>query len=567
MKRLLRKGLCLALGLSCTAAYAQELNFRAVAPRPAVATGEIPVSLGQPKVFDVSLTPIVRGKVQDDANVIIPVSSTQVEGIRFVQRDAPPRPSPLPAGAPGDFVAPAPQIIGSPETTTTIGSPVMGSPHGTVVTGPYVGGPVSSSGCACSGGGGGYSFYDGFIGDDSLGCGNSCSTCGPRWHPFQHIHDFFACGCCSGCCDPRPALWLRGEYLLWTTTRMNLPGLVSEAATPGALLAGGGTVLYGNNSVPDGMQNGGRVTAGFWFPRHSDWGLDASYFFLGTRSTHNENTGTGALGATSTGRPFTEAGPVAPGPTAELVSIPGVPGRITVDTNTRLWGFDANLRRKLCCSQGFWIDGLVGYRHIELQDNVDIQENIGPPFLPGINNAIVSDHFGTRNTFNGAQLGLEAEWRFLPRFTLGGIVKVAGGNMNESINIAGSTTQTFNGPFTGTATQRGGLLAEPSNIGGFSTNRFVIIPEVGVKIGWDITSRWRFLAGYNVMYVSNVVRAGDQIDLRVNSQQRAFSLPPLATGLPPQPGLSPVTPNLPAVPYRTSEFWAQGVSLGLEYRY
>jgi hypothetical protein len=578
MQRLFRKGLCLAFGLSAMPAFAQELNFRAVASKPA--TSEISIAVGRPMPIDASNIPVFRGKANED--IIVPVSATRVDNVAFIQKDAP-RANPLPSGIQSEFFPPPPQMIAAPADAPPVMShspgmiaspPIMSGPvvSGPVVSGPVVSGPISTSGCACSTSG--FGLFDGFLGDDCEGsCGMSCSSCGVHdWHLIRRIHDWFHCGLCSGCCDPRPNFWLRGEYLLWNTSNQTLPPLVVQGPSAGGLNASS-SLLYGNNSVPDAIQNGGRISMGFWFPRHNDWGLDGSYFFLGSRSNSFSNF---SSGNPATGRPIQIVDNGLPGiPGAEIIAAdPGAPGSINVDTTTKLWGFDANLRRKLCCSQGFWIDGVIGYRYLQLRDTIDIQENIGPfnpqfQTPPILQRAIVNDHFATQNTFNGAQVGLDAEWRFRPRLTLGGLVKVAAGNMQQTINIYGSTTDTFTGPapaFIGTQTQRGGTLAQPSNSGAFSTNRFIILPEFGVRLGWDITPHWRFIAGYNLIYVSNVVRAADQIDLRVNRTQGAFFVPQ-TNGQPPQPGSTPVSPNLPAVPFRTTDYFAQGVSLGLEYRY
>ena len=590
MKRLLHKGLCLALGLSCSSAWAQELNFRAVASRPAASAGDIPITLSAPRAFDASTAPVFRGKVQDEG-IIVPVDSPKMQSVSFVQNA--PRLSPLPQGAQMDFAAPPPQMISPPPNSgslqTTPGAVIT---EGVAIDGVIpsrglsrhvVSGPVSTSGCACSSGG--FSLFDGFVGDDPVGaCGMSCSTCGHDWHPLQRIHDFFACGCNSGCCDPRPGLWFRAEYLLWNATQQNVPPLATQfAGGPGNFanlpLGAGSTVIYDSSNINNAVQNGIRLGLGFWFPRHNDWGMDASYFFLGNRTGSFTNTSDGTI---ATGRPFINNNPASPAfnqNDAQIVATTNpdgtlVPGSLNISSSSQLWSVDTNLRHKLCCSQNFWIDGLVGYRHLALSDYVSISESIGPRDNgAGVSagHTAVNDYFGTNNIFNGAQVGLEAEWRFRPRLTLGGIFKIAGGNMHESILIDGSTTISngnFNGNRFASQTQPGGLLAQRTNIGTHAVDRFVVVPELGIKFGWDITQHWRFYAGYNVLYVSNVMRAGDQIDTRVNTTQNAFAgvnANGAATGT--RGTLTPGSPATPAVLYRTSEFWAQGVSLGLEYRY
>ena len=75
-----------------------------------------------------------------------------------------------------------------------------------------------------------------------------------------------------------------------------------------------------------------------------------------------------------------------------------------------------------------------------------------------------------------------------------------------------------------------------------------------MRVGCQLTDNARIYAGYNFMYMSNVVRAGDQIDANVNP-----------TLLPPRTNVT--GPALPAFMPKTTDFWAQGISIGLELRY
>jgi hypothetical protein len=66
-------------------------------------------------------------------------------------------------------------------------------------------------------------------------------------------------------------------------------------------------------------------------------------------------------------------------------------------------------------------------------------------------------------------------------------------------------------------------------------------------------------AGYEILYWNRVVRPGDQIDHNVNLSQNAV-LDPKGVG-------TLVGPAQPAPLFNRSDFWAQGINLGLEYRY
>ena len=68
-----------------------------------------------------------------------------------------------------------------------------------------------------------------------------------------------------------------------------------------------------------------------------------------------------------------------------------------------------------------------------------------------------------------------------------------------------------------------------------------------------MTSALRVRAGYSFLYWSNVSRAGDAVDLTINSTQ----LPPGAL----------VGPARPTFTWNDTSFWAQGINIGAELRY
>src|SRR5262249_15474021 len=129
--------------------------------------------------------------------------------------------------------------------------------------------------------------------------------------------------------------------------------------------------------------------------------------------------------------------------------------------------------------------------------------------------------------------------------------KVALGVTHEVVDISGATLVTPAGGVTSAVS--GGLLAQPTNIGRFSRGNFAVIPEAGINVGYQLTPRVRLLAGYTFLFWSNVVRPGDQVDRVVNATQLTGGL---LTG-----------PARPGVLFRTSDFWAQGLNLGIELRF
>ena len=73
----------------------------------------------------------------------------------------------------------------------------------------------------------------------------------------------------------------------------------------------------------------------------------------------------------------------------------------------------------------------------------------------------------------------------------------------------------------------------------------MVIPELDMKLGLQLTPTVRATAGYNFTYVSRVVRPGNEVDLTINR----------------------VTDTRPAAPIRPTDLWIQGITAGLEFRY
>jgi hypothetical protein len=176
----------------------------------------------------------------------------------------------------------------------------------------------------------------------------------------------------------------------------------------------------------------------------------------------------------------------------------------------------------------------------------------------------LNDSFNTSNQFYGGQFGsrlsVRGDW-----FSLDVTGKVAVGSGHQIVDIQGSVTQSGPNPLVppGLGTFAGGLFAQSTNIGRFNANPlsvpFMVLPSLEVKLACQITERIRAYAGYDFMYWTQVLRPGNQIDHNVNLSQNAV-LDPNGVG-------TLVGPAQPTPLFNRSEFWAQGVSIGLEFRY
>jgi Putative beta barrel porin-7 (BBP7) len=566
MRRLIASGLYLICGLMAGRAEAEEIQWRAAAPHAAAAS----MTQAQSPSSSVTLfrpVPLVSRVADPDAGKITAVSyqtatlETPNPIVRFQRADAA-QPMPMGPALNGEETLGPPR----PLITGNGGGPAPMSPD--VVsrwigeTPDFVpGGIVPRHG-------------DSFVGHGGMcDCGNNCGDacgpvccdpcgpvcCDPCCEP--------CCECCPNCCADRGRFWFSGEYLLWAFRRDALPPLVTTNTNglPASLSNPGTVVLFGGNGTDDKDFSGGRFTIGYWCCHCPELGIEGSYFFLGQL---NKTFAIGSNGMMSLGRPLNVVNPtldamgniVPPGENVEIVSLGQTSGNVVVSQSSRLWGAELNGRYQWCCGPCWHVDFLTGFRYVDLQESINISENLttpgGVPGVPtgGTSNIIVSDRFGTHDQFYGGQIGLDTEGRW-GRWFLAGTFKLAMGDMVERLNIGGNTTFTL--PGAAPVTQNGGVLALASNIGTFSRNRFAVIPEVGLKFGVNITPHWRIFAGYNFMYLSDVVRPGDQIDRRVNTNQ----FPSVFQGT------TLAQPALPAPLFKTTDFWAQGLTAGMEFRY
>lgn len=385
---------------------------------------------------------------------------------------------------------------------------------------------------------------------------------------------------------------MSAEYLLWWVKGESIPPLVTTGVTgatalPGVLGQPGTAMLFGGSNLDDQEREGGRFGAGFWFNNCHTMGIEASYFFLGSRSLNFDDASSGALGSPLIARPFFDV--ISGIQNAELVAFPGIAsGQIHLSTTSMFQGGDINLVcvpcctpccnacpgpacgcgdmakhnlfSKSCCGCNYWVSFLGGFRYLQLDEGIGITESSAVnPALPagaplfGGSTISIADQFDTHNYFYGPQVGAKAEfcWRRLFVDVLG---TVALGDSHEVVDIHGTTA--IASP-TGTTVVPAGFLASGSNSGDFSRDRFAVVPEVGINVGCQICKNLRAFVGYSFIYWSSVVRPGDQIDTGLSGTQ-------IPTDTRYSPGTGPASP---AVVLKSTDFWAQGVSFGLEFRY
>lgn len=223
-------------------------------------------------------------------------------------------------------------------------------------------------------------------------------------------------------------------------------------------------------------------------------------------------------------------------------------GHVAITSTTRLWGGEANVYRNLVRTPTFSFDALAGFRYLDLAERLSLGGALNDPVFNVQQSP--ADSFATRDQFYGGQVGGRVGLRHGPLSAdLTGAVAL--GVNHQSVDILGETTLAGTVALPGTFA--GGVFSQPSNIGRTTHDEFAIVPQARLKVGYDIRPWVRATVAYDFLYWSNVVRPGNQIDHAVNPTQ----------GL----GGPLVGPALPSPLFNRSDFFAHGVSFGLEFRY
>lgn len=405
--------------------------------------------------------------------------------------------------------------------------------------------------------------------------GDACGlACAPSWGLRSWWGNWCAASMPVGPHGSPSRFWMRFEYLHWALQAADTPPLVttSSQAVNGILGAGDTRVLFGGEDVGLGGFGGGRVSLGWWFDRGETIGIEGSFFKLreGTTGFYASSQGNPLLARPAYAMGFLDQeGGIVPidREASQLVAKTNeVAGGVNVDLTSRMLGADFNFRRQLGSGSGprgwlqFHCDGLLGFRYLRLDEGLFIREDLiaGPEAgnIPAGTAITVRDSFETYNNFYGGQIGFDMEVR-LRRWSFNVRPMLALGATNSQVVIDGNTT--FILPDAGAVpmTFPGGFLAQTSNIGTYNRTKFAVVPELQLKLGYQVTDRMRLFLGYNVLAWTNVARPGQHVDRIINPiQTPSVAGPGLLTG-----------PARPTFIYNPTTFWAQGLTAGLEYRF
>jgi hypothetical protein len=371
---------------------------------------------------------------------------------------------------------------------------------------------------------------------------------------------------------PAPAawrFWSRAEYLAWWIRgdHAAVPLVTTGpagAARSGALGESTTAVLVGPN-LDYRYNSGGKLFLGGWFDPTTTFGWEFTGFCLETHTTHEKAYSDRTDGSPVIARPFFNT--LTGQQDAQVITTPRdvlggrYLGGIGIFGDSRTWGGEANLLLHLADTpQSRW-DLVGGFRYLGQKDQwrSDQSSTVLAPgtvgFLgtsaPAPDIVSLRDYLETANNFYGAQLGVQGRLQSGP-WSFDVATKVGLGTTQQHLEATGRTLLTNSAGLS--LYQPGGLFV-PGWLSSMNRGELSFISEVNLRLGYRLGERWVASVGYTFLFWSDVVRPAHQINPAVDPRQVPTSL-----------SFNPLTPA-PPFTLHSADFWAQGLTVGLEFRY
>jgi hypothetical protein len=196
--------------------------------------------------------------------------------------------------------------------------------------------------------------------------------------------------------------------------------------------------------------------------------------------------------------------------------------------------------------------GLAGFRHVNLSEGFGLVtdiEGISGPYNG--QSGVAHDSFNTANQFYGATFGVRGSVHFGPWF-VELTAQIAPGISHEVVDVSGGYTSVN---FTPQPSGPEGVFAQPANEGRRTANKFAFTTDSELKVGYELSQNVRFTLAYEHLYYSNVVRPTDQIDRNLPKGQTFLQAAPT------------ISTTSPAKLFNRTDFYAQGLNIGVEARF
>ncbi|MBS0623373.1 MAG: BBP7 family outer membrane beta-barrel protein [Verrucomicrobia bacterium] len=358
----------------------------------------------------------------------------------------------------------------------------------------------------------------------------------------------FAGPCGSSSPFVLPGWWTDVDYLLVWRRERYYPALATTSpigtvpANAGVLGLSTTSILFGQGNIGRSPASGVQGDMGVWLTRCLGFGIGA--FSLGTESKGITYTGNGS-GVPILARPYTDV--TVPAQASQLISYPTQQSYadFIINTDNRIWGFDLYARLRRISKKAIACDLLGGYFSTQFTDSCDVTTWSVP--AGGVGRLHREDHFHCQNNYYAGLVGFDVEWRFLGGIRLDVTGKAGLGNMVQTTIISGTSTT------AGGATNPGGLLALPSNIGNYCQGVFEVCTLLEGFLRCTLAGHVNMEVGYNFFYLPSVQLAGRAIDMNLNTTQ--------------QDGGALTGAIAPTFTADTQSFWTQALSVGLYFVY
>jgi hypothetical protein len=375
---------------------------------------------------------------------------------------------------------------------------------------------------------------------------------------FTSVREFYGAtgNVLSG--DVDDPTWFKMEMLFGRFKNANPPPMLTTSlpqTSQGIIGNEGTTVLFGD-SFSLQTHYGFKVTGGFWTEPSQQLGFEGSYFLLFGKTA---SFSIGSKGDPLLAAPYIDA--VNNQQASLLIANEAInnpviahqDGSAIIGITSSMQGAELNIMQNLVRGPRGRLDWSWGYRYLRFDESLFNEVFTAADAPAGQNFGTQKryyDEFRTENEFQGFNASLRSQWWWGGwSFDLTG--KIGLGAIRNSVFISGNTL-TASPPQFQVVQTNGGIYSLASNIGDTTIIRFSVAPEIEVGVGYQICDGWRAMVNYNFLAMTNVMRAGDQVDNRIN--------PNILDG-------NGGNPAVPAPLNKTSTFWLQTFSFGLEYRW
>jgi Putative beta barrel porin-7 (BBP7) len=291
---------------------------------------------------------------------------------------------------------------------------------------------------------------------------------------------------------PIPKSWYTAEFLMLWPQGQRVPGnLTSE--------------------TEHAINTGGRFVVGWSFGQTQQAGMEVSYLFAGSRTSHS---GTQYPRYTNS---YCDVSGFSCGTSAYN------PASFKTTTRNWLQSWGATGLFNLFAGDNFRVHALVGYRNFLLNETFRGETSSAYQGFDSSYKSLYTNQIDRNTRFHGGELGLRSEL-IRGAFSLELETKVALGNSYKSARYRNQTVSNYdglNGPF---------VQYYPNDPERITQSHFAVLPEGSFKLGYQLGDRARVSVGYTVIYMSDA-KLKDENDLSYYSIRNDYLIQGLTMGL------------------------------------